>query len=93
MKTLTFTVMGYHEFEELVNKNVPEAKGKYEYAACEECGNDIDKAYVGVDGKLDPYDRKELANGNLQYRSWPLFNLLVEKGILQPGNYLIRVSW
>jgi len=93
MKTLAFNVMSFNEFDELVNKNVPGAKGKYEYCAEEECSNDIDKAYVGVDGKLDEYDRKELADGNLQYRSWPLFNLLVEKGVLQPGNYLIRVSW
>ena len=63
-----------------------------------ESPNDSTHEYSSIDGKLDEYDRKTLAeaisNKYLEHYSfYVIFNDLVAKDILEPGDYFVRVSW
>lgn len=63
----------------------------------EECGNDVSLEFR-LDGKMSDYDQRELADilsGRRRsgFRTRTLLNFLVSEGVLEPGKYLIRVSW
>lgn len=104
MKKETFITMDYHEFDELVNKNLfPQFLGNkyhafYEVVAYEELNNDTVHSLSGIDGVFDEYDeellREILATGkNMHYSAALLLNELCRRGIVEPGDYLIEVSW
>ena len=97
METRTFNVMDYNEFDKLVNKNLPQAKRKYEFITEHEANND--SCYIFSANKEEcekdffkKYDLPEILKGQLN-NTHALFNYLCSLGILEPGDYLIEVSW
>lgn len=92
----TYMQMSYGEFENLVNANLqPSPKfGKYEFPPMEECGNDTSHIYMNIQAKdISTEDEAELEAGEWEYRAYDLLAYLVKKEVLEPGDYLINVSW
>ena len=98
MERKTYTVLDYAEFEDLVNENIPAAAGEYEFAPSEEADNDSSYEFndIGKDYNspfFQSHVLPDVEKGNLQYRAYALFEILVHQGILEPGDYLVNVSW
>ena len=97
MKTITYHVMDYYEFSELVANVLGVEAHTLEVVADEEWNNDSDYAY-SIDGELDAWEQKDIATnlaagtyGGYMASTW--LNYLCSIGTIQPGNYLITVSW
>lgn len=101
MKKTTVIKMGYHELEALVHEKF--GFKEYEFACVEECGNDSSHSF-DVDGELDKWDKETLdqwENGNpsmknkhfVHYSNGVILNALCFHEIIEPGEYIIRVSW
>lgn len=85
----------YYDLEEFASKIY--GLQEYNFAAVEECGNDSSHSF-DVDGNLDDYDVEEaekIKNEHTvdSYQNYILLNLLCKEGHIEPGNYLINVSW
>lgn len=81
----------YDDFDEFVQQIYDES---YEFAAIQEAGNDSSHEF-GVTGDLDDYDEEDaqgIRNGVVR-DNWLLFNVLCADGYIEPGNYIVRVSW
>ena len=70
-----------------------------DFCAVMECGNDTVHLFRGINGKMeDKWDIQEFAEfiteGKSRY-STPdqVLQDLCKKGIIEPGNYVIKVSW
>lgn len=97
----TVYTVDYRDLEEFV-KNI--YGGDYEFVAVQECSNDTDHKFT-VDGKmclsssekLNEYKRKDaekIRSGQYpNYCNNLLLDCLVVDGYIQPGTYLIQVSW
>jgi hypothetical protein len=96
-KNKLVNVMDYNEFDNLVNKNLPQAKGKYEFIEEHEANNyscymfDANKEKCEEDF-FKEYNLPEILKGQLN-NTHALFNYLCSLGILEPGSYLIKVYW
>lgn len=69
----------------------------YSFAAVEECGNDSTHEF-NIDGKIDDYDTDDIENilnskSVNTYQNDLVLNLLCRGGHIEPGTYLISVSW
>lgn len=93
MKTKTFFVLDYDEFDKLVNKNIPTAKNHYEFIACEEARNDNVYSYENIKEEIDEWGLKDINTGSLMYQAYHLLCYLCNKNLILAGNYLIEVSW
>lgn len=98
MKQVTYNVMTVFEFEELIAKVLGIVSHKVEVVANEEWSNDTDHSYTNCQGKMDDWDRKSISENISkkeygQYGSYRWLNYLISIGTLEPGNYLITVSW
>ena len=98
MEKITYNVMGYHEFDTLVNQHVPSASGEYEFLAMEESPNDICRRFHGVKSIMEDrfakeYGLPEIMAGKLQYHASTLLAYLCFLDVIEPGDYLIEVSW
>jgi hypothetical protein len=93
MKTEAFFVLGYKEFDKLVNDNIPSADGKYNFAAGEEASNDSSHIYRVINDVMLDYDLENIEGGELQYNAGVILNYLCRETIIPAGNYLIEVSW
>lgn len=91
MQKKTYIELEYHEFESMVYENFPYAS-KYEYAPDEECSNYTKQSY-DVDGVLDKYDSQKLENKQTSFMASVFLNKMCADGIIEPGRYLINVSW
>lgn len=87
--------VNYSDLERAIEKHF----GFKEYCipAAEEVGNDTSLTYR-IDGKLDPWELKDLeemkaCGGNKNWRTQMLMNALCADGILEPGEYVINISW
>jgi len=99
LKHTTYAVfeVNYRDFERLVK----EVYGQnYEFIVDCECGNDTQHVYLCVGGKgddLDEYDYKRLdefaRTGKYCWLAQTILADLCQRGIIDPGNYIIRVSW
>ncbi len=99
MQTETYTVIDYKEFEELVKMTY----GIKEYSFVEVEDGRNDSVYrFGPDPKRvppeeDPYGQQqlqEIASGKVpQYTNHLIFQDLVDRGVLQAGDYLVEVCW
>lgn len=63
-----------------------------------ESPNDTTHEFSGIDGEIDEYDQetlvKAIKEGFLEcYNYHVIFNDLVKKELLEPGDYFMRVSW
>lgn len=98
MKTVAFTVMSVSELEEMIASTLGVAAHTIEMVANEEWSNDMDRAYYKCDGQLDEWEALSIKESlsDKQYKPYSALtwlNHLVSKGVLQPGNYLISISW
>jgi hypothetical protein len=95
MKSVTKTVIkvNYFDLEEEVFAVFGQ---RYEFVADQECGNDSDHTF-SVDGSVDKYEQAKLeefrATGRSRYLADALLNDLCRQGRIEPGSYIIHVSW
>ncbi len=86
----------YNEVENLVMEKYPWAT-KYDFPCMQETSNDTSHTF-DIDGELDEYDLKDWEelkknNGYLNYRNSLILNKLCADGHIEPGEYLVNVSW
>ena len=84
----------YSEFEQFVRQ---EYDVELEFACNQESSNDVSYTF-SVDNKpLNNYDENKLskfkAGEDPQFISHILLNDLCNRGVIEPGKYLIKVSW
>jgi hypothetical protein len=102
LKKETVITIEYGELEDIVNKAY--SITDYEFVAVEECGNDSSHRFdVGEikpfdpENVLDKYDLEKLekvkAGKVPTYSNHIIFRDLVNRGILEPGTYIVEVSW
>jgi hypothetical protein len=101
MKKVTYIEIEYKELNKIINKhcNLPY---KYDVVVAEEMNNDsVYKFFLeeseGDDVELDEYEEKyyeSMKNGeNKNYMTRVLMKVLIKKGILEQGKYLVSVCW
>ena len=93
METIIYNVLDSNEFDELVNKHISEVKNKYEIVTFDECYNYTCKDFNNMNGEVNDYDKEKIKNGKFNFVSDSLLNMLISKGVLQKGNYLIKIYW
>jgi len=94
VKKVTYFEVSDTEFDEFVS----EVYGhNFEFVPTVECGNDSEHSYSAIDRELNQFDRRDLdkwINGEGYYVSVnSIFDDLARRKLIEPGNYLIRVSW
>lgn len=90
-KQISYSI-GYHDFDKLIE----EVYG-IEYESCLDQENDSTLS-ISVDGKFDEYAETDLEyflNTIIQEYNTNrlLLNDLCRKGLIEPGLYLINISW
>jgi hypothetical protein len=89
-----YTVIPSDEFNAIVNKHFPTAKDSYNVVAGEEKGNDC--AIVSDNVKpieLNDYNKKSINSGKFSFMVHYLFEKLCFDKVIEPGNYIITISW
>jgi hypothetical protein len=104
METKNFFVYSYDEFNKLVNEKLPSIKERtwpYEFVAEQDANNYSCYKFenIGETSKDESpecmyrrFDVPDIEKGKLR-NTHALLEYLCEKGIIQPGNYLIEVFW
>ncbi len=95
MQKKTYIEMEYHELDELIQRTFGH---RYEVVAFEEWNNDSSHSWTFKVEKLSEYDQKTLdefiISGKIKnWRTYVLVQHMVNTGVLEPGNYLIEISW
>ncbi len=89
----TFRHVDYGDLDEFLSFHTGRP---YESCCMEEWNNDSSKE-MRIDGKLEDYQRraveKFINTGQGSYLTRALLNHLCADGILEPGDYLINISW
>jgi len=91
--TKTIHVVDYSDFEKFVESIWG---GSFEFVAIEEAHNDSEHLYQATGDIIDSYeaDLEDIRNGEYEnYCTQEVFNLLVDEKYIEPGTYLIKVSW
>ena len=92
-KKKEYTVVEFGDLERFISQ---EYGHLFEFAVDQESGNDTYYAF-SVERELDDYERKYIQEfektGTGVYLARALLNDLCIKGKIEPGEYLIRVSW
>ena len=99
-------MIDYGDFEAMVLEEWPIWKGtklnqydSWSFPASEECGNDVAKTYTVERDESDDVDRDEVnafeekAKRSGMWVSGALLNEMCRRGIIEPGEYIIEVSW
>lgn len=90
----TVTLVDYNDFQQFVRKVYPPLK-KWEYVCAMECGNDTSHQFTVRPGAR--VDEKEWVEGVTEYpvemSPYSVFDKLAEDGHIQPGKYIVKVSW
>ncbi len=104
-KVVTYFEVDYNDFEKFVNDHYPFKTAKdrdgYSFVAIEEGNNDSEYSFevndencFGYVSKWDQEARTRIRNGHIKpFENYQLFSILYEDGLIEAGNYLIRVSW
>jgi hypothetical protein len=81
------------EYDE-VEKVIQEHYGfdEYSISSAEEVGNDVSLEFT-VNGEVDDYAAKAIAERKDQYHTRDYMNDLARQGIIEKGTYIINVSW
>ena len=79
-----------HEIEKILQDEF--GFDEYSIVAAEELGNYMSLEY-NLDGKLDDYDEKHLAEKRNQWTTRIYLNDLVRRDIMPKGTYVIDCSW
>ena len=95
MKQKTYTVLDYDEIDMLVQKHFH--RPDYESISGQEWNNNSSYTFR-IDGQMSVYDSQNVEtfkakqnNGEWHLRAF--MNQMCADGVLQPGDYLITVSW
>ncbi len=93
---VNYTEVDYTEVERFTMEKYPFIKD-YEFACVQESGNDTSYTF-NVNGKLDKWDLEDWdkikSSGTVHnYRNRLVLNKLCADGHIEPGEYLIKVSW
>ena len=92
----TFIEMDYGELEDLIKKTYGHT---YEFVAEEELMNDVDKTYsLTAKTPLDEWEAKDMEEFKLTgktkgWRTNTIMQDMINNDVLEPGEYLIHVSW
>ena len=65
----------------------------YEVVAYEELGNDVAKTFNVESKPLDDYYKKKLEQKSLHYMTALLLDEACHRGLIEPGKYVVKVSW
>ena len=94
MKKKTIISIDYNELDKLVKENY---KQKFEVVEDLELSNDSDKLISVSKEKLSIYEeaniRKFVDTGHYNWTTHTLLKDMCNKGIIEEGDYLIKVSW
>lgn len=99
MRKKTVIEIDYNELESIVRKHYGIDHNQYSFVATEECGNDTHHSFnVTGAAPLRDYDQETIdeikATGNVpEYSNLTIMQDLVNSGVLEPGEYLVDVSW
>jgi len=89
----TYHVVDYVDFNEFASDHYGR---EVDFVAITESSNDIEHSF-SPDGVMRDYDKEELNEWLAHDSDWvsipTILDDLVAKGLIEPGNYLIRVSW
>lgn len=104
-KKVIFEVQ-YQDLESFVKEIYPKTRGGikskyddgYSFVATQECGNDCSFSFKVDDEKMDEYDQEDWnkfkeTGGVPDYNNALLLQGLCIEGHIEPGEYLIEVSW
>lgn len=105
VKTQTIHVVDYAELERLANEVYGrEPKGgsprqfhaEYNFAEVQECSNDTDHSFTVTGDLTRDADTVSLIRSGIEvpiYHNDTLLQCLCDDGHIEPGNYLVQVSW
>lgn len=90
----TYLKISYRDF----NSFVESVYGRpFSVTSSEEMKNDSVYSFNGIDGIIEDYDEEDLklflADEKDSYMARLLLNDLVRKNLIEPGDYIISVSW
>lgn len=93
-KEVMFSV-DYHDLEEFIAKAYK--LKEWSFVADQECGNDSQHSF-DVDKKLDEYELEEIKEfqekkQQSQFMVGTLLNHCCARGLIEKGEYLVRVCW
>ncbi len=92
-KKILFKV-NYSDLDDFISKVYNQ---EFEFAVAEESSNDTSHEFGGIDGVIDEYDEKQLAefikDGNYNYCARIIIQDLCRRKLIEPGDYLINVCW
>lgn len=96
-KMTAYKEVNYSDLNKFINEEFPVFKNDFSVAYVEEWSND--SCYIiNIDGKISEYEQKDLneilSTGKLKsYMTGLLLNHLCQRGDVEKGSYLIKVSW
>lgn len=95
MKKVTYIECEYHEIENLVIDHL--GLEDYEFPCIQESSNDTSHTFR-IDGKISKYDEEYLkkilsTKKATPFSNYILMNELCRRGVIEPGEYLVNVSW
>lgn len=90
----TYLKISYRDFDSFVES----VYGRpFSVTGSEEMSNDSIYSFNGIDGVIKDYDEEDLklflADEKDSYMARLLLNDLVRKKLIEPGDYVISVSW
>lgn len=89
-----FFVVDYNDFDRFVQQVYGDRN--YEFCAVQEANNDSYYRF-NVTGRVPDYNQRDaqrIRDGHIDtYRNHLLFNVLCQDGYIEPGTYLVEVSW
>lgn len=94
-ETITEYFKEFHGFDPKQNNNQ-----SFYFTAMQECGNDSYHDFSFIDGELSEDDLEDLQKVidkkdfyEAKYNTGLFLNYLCSKGVIDPGDYLVWVSW
>src|SRR5688572_13461948 len=99
MKKKSVIEIDSSEVEDLAEKHLSLGSNEYSFVAIQECGNDsshqfdVDLPDRNNDWVLEDIEQIEDRKYVPTYRNDLVLSLLCEKGILEPGEYIVNVCW
>lgn len=94
-KEQKFRIIGYHDWEKFVTKAY-KLKREYNVVTDEEWSNDSTHTITAEVEELDEFEQAdidEFLSKGKQYAIHTIAKDLCNKGLLEPGEYMIEVCW
>lgn len=87
----TIIQVDYNDLDEAIKKylnlSIP-----FESVAYQEWNNDSQYEFH-IDGRVDDYNRDQIAKGKYMYGIGTILNMMCADGLIEVGNYMIDVNW